>query len=182
MAKNFVPKYDEGDKWYGDYINTAPEKVDEAKEKMVASLLDTVVGLVNAGEFLFTKDAPNGEILVGWKLLVPGELIVPEKKEFIYVDLEEANLVSPSKSMTFGDALEALKDGERVSRSGWNGKGQYVFLAHEADFVTDADLSAYDQLEVEVYDMLVLKTAQDTFQPGWLATQTDMLAEDWYVV
>ena len=84
--------------------------------------------------------------------------------------------------MTFGQALERMKDGERVSRSGWNGKGQYVFLAHEADFVTDADLSAYDQLEVEVHDMLVLKTAQDTFQPGWLATQTDMLAEDWYVV
>ena len=30
--------------------------------------------------------------------------------------------------------------------------------------------------------MLVLKTAQDTFQPGWLASQTDMLAEDWYIV
>lgn len=86
------------------------------------------------------------------------------------------------KNMTFGDALEAIKDGERVARKGWNGKGMYVFLAHEADFVTDADISAYDQLEVEVADMLVLKTAQDTFQPGWLASQADMLAEDWYIV
>ena len=87
-----------------------------------------------------------------------------------------------AEDMTFGDALEALKDGERVARKGWNGKGMYVFLAHEADFVTDADLSAYDQLEVEVADMLVMKTAQDTFQPGWLASQADMLAEDWYIV
>lgn len=87
-----------------------------------------------------------------------------------------------NKNMTFGDALEALKDGERVARKGWNGKNMYVFLAHEADFVTDADLSAFDQLEVEVADMLVMKTAQDTFQPGWLASQADMLAEDWYIV
>ena len=61
-------------------------------------------------------------------------------------------------------------------------KEKLTRLIEECDFVTDADLSAYDQLEVEVHDMLVLKTAQDTFQPGWLATQTDMLAEDWYVV
>ena len=84
--------------------------------------------------------------------------------------------------MTFGDALEALKDGERVAREGWNGKNMYVFLAHEADFVTDADISEFDQLEVEVGDMLVMKTAQNTFQPGWLASQADMLAEDWYIV
>ena len=87
-----------------------------------------------------------------------------------------------AENMTFGDALAALKNGERAARKGWNGKGMYVFLAHEADFVTDADLSAYDQLEVEVADMLVMKTAQDTFQPGWLASQADMLAEDWYIV
>ena len=87
-----------------------------------------------------------------------------------------------TEDMTFGDALLVLKQGERVARKGWNGKNMYVFLAYEADFVTDADISAFDQLEVEVADMLVMKTAQDTFQPGWLASQADMLAEDWYIV
>ena len=87
-----------------------------------------------------------------------------------------------AEDMTFGDALEALKQGERVARKGWNGKNMYIFLAHEPDFVTDADISAFDQLEVEVADMLVMKTAQDTFQPGWLASQADMLAEDWFIV
>lgn len=85
-------------------------------------------------------------------------------------------------AMTFGDALDAMKRGERVARHGWNGKDMYVFLAYEPDFVTDADLSAFDQLEVGVGDMLVMKTAQNTFQPGWLASQADMLAEDWYIV
>ena len=87
-----------------------------------------------------------------------------------------------AEDMTFGDALEALKQGQRVARKGWNGKGMYVFLAFAPDFVTDADISEFDKLEVEVGDMLVMKTAQNTFQPGWLASQADMLAEDWYIV
>ena len=87
-----------------------------------------------------------------------------------------------TNAMNFGLAIEAMKNGERVARKGWNGKDMYVFLAYEADFVTDADISAFDQLEVEVGDMLVMKTAQNTFQPGWLASQADMLADDWYIV
>ena len=85
-------------------------------------------------------------------------------------------------AMNFGLAIEAAKMGKKIARAGWNGKDMYVFLAYEADFVTDADISEFDQLEVEVGDMLVMKTAQNTFQPGWLASQADMLADDWYIV
>ena len=88
----------------------------------------------------------------------------------------------PTDGMNFGLAIEAMKNGERVARKGWNGKDMYVFLAYEADFVTDADISAFDLVEVEMGEMLVMKTAQDTFQPGWLASQADMLADDWYIV
>ena len=95
---------------------------------------------------------------------------------------EFEKMCRPMEIMAFGDALEAMKHGERVARHGWNGKDMYVFLAHEPDFATDADISAFDQQEVEVGDMLVMKTAQNTFQPGWLASQADMLAEDWYIV
>lgn len=87
-----------------------------------------------------------------------------------------------TNAMNFGLAIEAAKLGEKIARKGWNGKGMYVFLACEADFVTDADISAFDQQDVEVGDMLVMKTAQNTFQPGWLASQADMLADDWYIV
>ena len=87
-----------------------------------------------------------------------------------------------TSAMSFGMAIRAAKNGKRVARHGWNGSGMYVFLAFEPDFVTDADISAFDQQEVEVGDMLVMKTANDTFQPGWLASQADMLAEDWFVV
>lgn len=89
-------------------------------------------------------------------------------------------------TMTFGDALESAKDGCRITRKGWNGKGMYVFFADNVEFHTDADISEFyvpgDDTEVPVSNMLVLRTAQGTLQPGWLATQSDMLADDWYVL
>ena len=88
----------------------------------------------------------------------------------------------PADSMAFGDALEAMKHGERVARAGWNGKDMYIFIACEPDFTTDADISALDNQEVAVGDVIAMKTAQDSFQLGWLASQADMLAEDWYIV
>ena len=84
--------------------------------------------------------------------------------------------------MNFGLALEAAKMGYRVARQGWNGKRMYVFLAHEPDFHTDADISEFDDAAVEVGDCLGLRTAQGTLQLGWLASQSDMLADDWYIV
>lgn len=84
--------------------------------------------------------------------------------------------------MDFGAAIRAVKQGKKIARKGWNGKGQYVFMARDIEFVTDADISAFDGKDVEVHDLLVIKTAQDVFQPGWLASQSDMLAEDWYIV
>jgi hypothetical protein len=92
------------------------------------------------------------------------------------------SMCRPEESMAFGDALEAMKHGERVAREGWNGKDMYIFIACEPDFVTDADISAFDNQDVESGDVICMKTAQNTFQLGWLASQADMLAEDWYIV
>ena len=84
--------------------------------------------------------------------------------------------------MSFGLALEAAKKGMRIARKGWNGKGMYVFLAHGMDFHTDADLSELDDQDVEVLDCLVMRTADGSICPGWLASQTDMLADDWMIL
>jgi hypothetical protein len=83
--------------------------------------------------------------------------------------------------MDFGSAIRALKDGKKVARKNWNGKGQYVFLADSVGFHTFADLSDSKDVK-ETHDMLVIKTSNNVFQPGWLATQSDMLAEDWMIV
>ena len=84
--------------------------------------------------------------------------------------------------MNFGLAIEAAKMGKKIARKGWNGKGMYVFLVHGMDFHTNADLSELDDQDVEVLDCLVMRTATGAFCPGWLASQTDMLADDWYIV
>ena len=79
--------------------------------------------------------------------------------------------------MNFGQAIEALKSGKRVARAGWNGKGMYLFL------VKGEDLSdIFDPDSCDCVDSIGMKTAQDTLVIGWLASQTDMLAEDWGIV
>lgn len=95
---------------------------------------------------------------------------------------EEGATFGPVENMTFGEALEAVKHGARIAREGWNGKGMYVFLAKDPEFRTEADISEFEEYGAEVSDLLVLRTAQGTLQPGWLATQSDMLAEDWKIV
>ena len=90
----------------------------------------------------------------------------------------------PTNGMNFGLALEAAKKGSKITRRGWNGKGMYVFLADAVEFHTDADLSEYwgNVDGVCVLPVLVLRTAKGDLQPGWLASQNDMLADDWEVV
>ena len=95
---------------------------------------------------------------------------------------EITNMAAETTGLDFGTAIDAAKNGQRVARAGWNGKGMYVFLAEVAELHTDADLSEFADQSTEISDLLVLRTAQKTLQPGWLATQSDMLAEDWYIL
>ena len=78
--------------------------------------------------------------------------------------------------MNFGQAIEALKRGKKVAREGWNGKGMYLGLikGRTLDRCFDPD-------SAPCVDSICMKTAQDTVVVGWLASQTDMLAEDWAI-
>lgn len=87
----------------------------------------------------------------------------------------------------FGWAIKKLKEGCRVTRSGWNGKG--MWLALMPGFVipkgminerTRKFVSGEKDLDCGAY--IVMWTAQGVWQPGWLANQADMLAEDWELV
>lgn len=79
--------------------------------------------------------------------------------------------------LTFGEALQELKAGARVTRSGWNGKGMFVFYNREnGQKHLLADGSIHKRR-----DYLAIKTADDWIVP-WVASQTDILAEDWYVM
>jgi hypothetical protein len=86
--------------------------------------------------------------------------------------------------MNFGDALAALKQGSRVARHGWNGKGMFLFLVPGSTFEVNRPplLGIYPEGTVINYHPHIdMKTAQDTVVP-WLASQTDVLAEDWVII
>lgn len=88
----------------------------------------------------------------------------------------------PVDGMTFGQAIEAMKAGHKVARRGWNGKGMFLLIAHEIDFVTKANLGAVAKEPCDVLPSIVMYTATGEFCVGWLASQTDILSEDWNIV
>lgn len=90
--------------------------------------------------------------------------------------------MEPKKTgMSFGQALNWLKEGFRLSREGWNGKGQYIELATNVSFlrpngvVVNVEHLAMGNKAIAFY-------GTSGVQLGWLASQADMLAEDWEVV
>lgn len=83
--------------------------------------------------------------------------------------------------MTFGEALEDLKDGHRVARVGWNGKGMFLFLVPGSTFNVDRAplLGIYPEgTKIQYHAHIDMKTAQGYIVP-WLASQADLLSEDW---
>jgi hypothetical protein len=83
--------------------------------------------------------------------------------------------------MDFSNALRLLKAGKRVARSGWNGKGMFIFLVNGSTFTVNREplLSIMGEgTEVRYHAHVDMKTADGQVVP-WLCSQTDMLAEDW---
>lgn len=113
-------------------------------------------------------------------------------------------------NLTFGEALEAVKKGDLITRKGWNGKGMFVFMRPEDNLSVDMIVNkvkslpnsvknyfsgkcswtsseaktknAPEKTMIKFTGYLCMKAADDTIVNGWLASQTDMLAEDWIVL
>ena len=81
--------------------------------------------------------------------------------------------------MNFGEAIKALKEGQRVARSGWNGKSMWLCLVEGYSY--NPNEGATHALGCQKLPWIGMKTADNSFVP-WLASQTDMLAEDWVVI
>lgn len=93
--------------------------------------------------------------------------------------------------LTFGEALEALKKGRRIARAGWNGKNMFLFLLPACTVpktaIQDPELRAVMDAEIEgdtfkALGSIRMFTADKKVLTGWLASQTDMLSEDWRVL
>lgn len=92
-------------------------------------------------------------------------------------------------AMTFGMAIDALKAGKRVTRRGWNGKCMYLWLLPaaqvKAEWCREPHLKAIAEAnggEVECLASIRMKTADGKVLTGWLASQSDMMADDWMLV
>lgn len=81
-----------------------------------------------------------------------------------------------TNGLSFGLALEALKKGAKVARSGWNGKGMWLFHVKNWNGRVGEMPPDYSLLP-----WIGMKTADNCFVP-WLASQTDMLADDWQII
>lgn len=91
--------------------------------------------------------------------------------------------------MNFGDALVALKEGKKVARVGWNGKGMYLALQEGSVITADKArggvakcLADSGEKEITICPHIDMKAADGTCVVGWFASQTDMLAEDWQII
>lgn len=83
-----------------------------------------------------------------------------------------------TSGMTFGLAIEAMKKGHRVARKGWNGKNMWLILVDKDEY----EIEAYKYFNAnDRIGFIAMKTADNKIVP-WLASQTDMLSEDWVIV
>jgi len=112
-----------------------------------------------------------------------------------------------NENLNFGDAIAALKEGKRAARSGWNGKSMFVFMRPADDLAADfipkvkslpdsvktflnnrADVEArhrglpLSEFKIHFSAYLCMYAADRSIVNGWLASQTDMLAEDWTIL
>lgn len=87
----------------------------------------------------------------------------------------------PTDAMSFGLAIEAAKKGKRIARKGWNGKRQYVELATAISYASP--IGAVVNAEHDAIGNQALAfVGTSGVQMGWLASQADMLADDWMIV
>lgn len=83
--------------------------------------------------------------------------------------------------MKFGEAIEAMKEGKKVARQNWNGKGQYIELATNISY-KNADEKIVNVDHVSMGNRAVAFVGTSGVQLGWLASQADILSEDWFIV
>jgi hypothetical protein len=94
--------------------------------------------------------------------------------------------------MSFGHAIVAMKAGHKVARAGWNGKGMWIALtpgsSFDATYAKDGHAAKHRAFEVgadgqiDLLPHIDMRAADGTMVVGWLASQTDMLADDWMIV
>lgn len=94
----------------------------------------------------------------------------------------------PTRNLTFGSAIEAAKHGSKIQREGWNGKGMFIVMQKgypnriACNKNTSEAFGIPEGTEIKVTPYLMMRAADGTLVTGWLASQTDILSEDWCII
>ena len=108
-------------------------------------------------------------------------LMVMDDRWEIVEDKDDNKKPTPSDTISFGDAINFLKAGKKVARKGWNGKNQYIQIATGISYKAASGEIVNCEHDA-IGNKAIAFVGTSGVQMGWLASQADMLAEDWYVV
>lgn len=106
------------------------------------------------------------------------------------MDTQLDGVITPATTnLDFGSAIQALESGKKVCRSGWNGKGMYLWQLPSANVKSEwcrephlKELAEANGGEVECLASIRMKTADNKVLTGWLASQSDIFAKDWMIL
>lgn len=151
------------------YIGT---KIIQAEPALCLTDLDGKRSIVPAGDY---PGYEAGSVKEGYRVVYPDGYESWSPKDVFEEAYRRAN------GMPFGLAIEAAKKGKKIQRAGWNGKGQYVELASCISYKNACgDVVNVNHNAIGNHALAFVGTSG--VQLGWLASQADMLADDWRIV
>ena len=101
--------------------------------------------------------------------------------EWVLADKQNCPELGGEATFSFGDAIKYLKRGLKVKRKGWNGKNQYIELAGNISYVSPTG-EVVNCNHDAIGNQAIAFVGTSGVQMGWLASQADMLADDWVFV
>ena len=126
-----------------------------------------------------TQDADQGELLdIRETQRVEYTMLNMQSDEWVIADECNCPVLGGEAVFSFCDAIKYLKRGLKVARKGWNGKHQYVQLASDISYKT-ADGEIVNCNHDAIGNKAIAFVGTSGVQMGWLASQADMLADDW---
>lgn len=125
------------------------------------------------------QDSNQGELLdIRETQRVEYTIMNMQSDEWEIADSKTCPLMGGKATFSFGDAIKYMKRGLKVARKGWNGKKQYIQLASGISYKT-AEGEIVNCEHDAIGNKAVAFVGTSGVQMGWLASQADMLAEDW---
>jgi hypothetical protein len=102
--------------------------------------------------------------------------------EWVIADECNTPVLRGVAAFSFGEAIKYLKRGFKVKRQGWNGKDQYVELGYDFTYTAPGDIPVRPVQHLDIGSKALVFVGSRGRQVGWLASQADMLADDWIFV